>query len=110
MSSRDDNFLVTDILEAIQKILAYKEGLSYEEFLKDSKTKDAIVMNLLIIGEASNRLSEDFKTENSRVPWSKLRGFRNRLIHEYFGVDYSIVWNVISNELISVENEIKNLI
>lgn len=110
MSSRDDNFLVTDILEAIQKILAYKEGLSYEEFLKDSKTKDAIVMNLLIIGEASNRLSEDFKTENSRVPWSKLRSFRNRLIHEYFGVDYSIVWNVISNELISVENEIKNLI
>lgn len=109
MSSRDNKLLVEDILEAIQKILNYKEGLSFEEFFKDSKTKDAIVMNLLIIGEASNRLSEDFKTKNSRVPWSQLRGFRNRLIHEYFGVDYSIVWNIISIELSSLQHEIKKL-
>ena len=63
-------------------------------FSTDSKTVDAVVRNFKIIGEAVNRLPEDFKNQYQNIDWHKIRGFRNRIVHDYFGIDYQIVWQI----------------
>jgi uncharacterized protein with HEPN domain len=85
--------------EAAEKILKYSKGLSFEDFLTDDKTIDAVVRNFEIIGEASLRIDEDFRLENPQIEWKKLRGFRNRIVHDYFGIDYEIVWSILSEDL-----------
>lgn len=96
MSKRSSNVLLLDMKEASEKILKYTKGLSFEEFLTDDKTIDAVVRNFEIIGEASLRIDEDFRLENPQIEWKKLRGFRNRIVHDYFGIDYEIVWSILS--------------
>ncbi|MBP7436852.1 MAG: DUF86 domain-containing protein, partial [Bacteroidia bacterium] len=68
------------------------DGLTYEDFCKDNKTIDAVIRNFEIIGEATGRLPEVFKDQHTEIDWHKIRGFRNRIVHDYFGIDYSIVW------------------
>lgn len=94
MSKRESKLLVEDIMDSANKILEYTQGLSFEEFTNDSKTIDAVIRNFEIIGEAANRLPEDFKDTHSNVDWHRIRGFRNRIVHDYFGIDYSIVWEI----------------
>lgn len=94
MSKREPKLLVSDILESAHKILTYTEGQSFDDFTKDSKTVDAVIRNFEIIGEAANRLPEDFKAHFSEIDWHRIRGFRNRIVHDYFGIDYSIVWTI----------------
>ena len=94
MSKREPKLLVEDKMESTNKILEYTQGLSFEEFTNDSKTIDAVIRNFEIIGEAANRLPEDFKDKHSNVDWHRIRGFRNRIVHDYFGIDYSIVWEI----------------
>jgi uncharacterized protein with HEPN domain len=85
--------------EAAEKILKYTKDLSFEDFLTDDKTIDAVVRNFEIIGEASLRIDEDFRLENPQIEWKKLRGFRNRIVHDYFGIDYEIVWSILTEDL-----------
>ena len=92
MSKRDPKLLIGDILDSAAKILSYTQGLSLEDFNKDSKTVDAVIRNFEIIGEAANRLPEEFKDRYPEIDWHRIRGFRNRIVHAYFGIDYSIVW------------------
>lgn len=99
MSKRDNDILVEDILESCQKINKYTAGLTFSDFQKDDKTIDAVIRNFEIIGEAANKLSEDFRENNSSIDWHKIRGFRNRIVHDYSGVDLSIVWTIITNFL-----------
>ncbi|MEO9805244.1 MAG: DUF86 domain-containing protein [Reichenbachiella sp.] len=103
MSKRDNTLLLLDMKESSEKILKYTSGLNYDSFISDDKTIDAVVRNFEIIGEAANRIAEDFKAKNPQIEWRKLRGFRNRIVHEYFGIDYEIVWSI-------VEQDIKELI
>lgn len=67
--------------------------------LEDSKTADAVVRNLEIIGEAARRLPDDFKIEHTEIEWVKIVGLRHRIVHEYFGVDLDIVWQILKNDL-----------
>ena len=94
MSKRNAKLLVEDILESCYKIMEYTKNISFEEFVVDTKTIDAVVRNFEIIGEAANRLSEEFKDLHQNIDWFRIRGFRNRIVHDYFGIDYSIVWQV----------------
>ncbi len=94
MSKRIAQLLVNDIIESGEKILHYTQGLTYEQFLEDEKTIDAVIRNFEIIGEAANRLPEDFKEMHTAVDWYKIRGFRNRIVHHYFGIDYAILWKI----------------
>ena len=94
MSKREPLLLVEDIIESAVKILDYTQDLSFEEFTKDSKTIDAVIRNFEIIGEAANRLPEDFKDKHPHIDWHRIRGFRNRIVHDYFGIDCSIVWEI----------------
>jgi uncharacterized protein with HEPN domain len=94
MSKRTPNLLVGDILDSAHKILKYTEDASFENFLSDSKTVDAVIRNFEIIGEAANRLPEEFKDRYPSIDWNRIRGFRNRIVHDYFGIDHSIVWQI----------------
>jgi uncharacterized protein with HEPN domain len=106
MSKREIQLLLEDILEATIKILSYTREMDFDDFLKDEKTIDAVVRNFEIIGEAANRVPEDFKSDHPEIEWRRIIGFRNRIIHEYFGIDYKLVWK-IRNENIS---ELKDFI
>ena len=102
MSKRDPKLLVSDILESCHKILQYTENMNFEEFCSDSKTIDAVIRNFEIIGEAANRLPEDFKDQYTSIDWHRIRGFRNRIVHDYMGIDYGIVWEIKDNYIISL--------
>src|SRR5688500_3366295 len=99
MSKRNSELLIGDIVEAAKKIERYTKGISFDEFINDDKTIDAVIRNFEIIGEASNRLPEEFKRINNNIDWTRIKGFRNRIVHDYFGIDHSIVWNIIQNYL-----------
>ena len=107
MSRRTPQLLLEDILLCAGKILSYTQKLSYEEFVSDDKTVDAVIRNFEIIGEAANRLPEEIKNQYSSIDWYKLRGFRNRIVHDYIGIDFDIVWNIKENFLPLLIDEIK---
>ena len=99
MSERDISLLLGDMLESALKIKRYVEGMDYESFISDEKTVDAVVRNFEIIGEAANRIDPDFKIRYPELGWKRIRGFRNRIIHEYFGIDFEIVWTIIEEDI-----------
>jgi uncharacterized protein with HEPN domain len=99
MSKRTPDLLIQDIIESAQKILDYTQGLTYDEFKSDSMRVDAVIRNFEIIGEAANRLPEEVKDKITGIDWHKIRGFRNRVAHDYMGINYFIVWQ-IKNEFL----------
>jgi len=110
MSERGDIDFLKDILEAVIRIKNYCEGMGYEDFLSDTKTQDATIRNLEIIGEAAKALSIKLRTKYPDMPWKGMAGIRDRLIHDYFGVNLDIVWNVIKDELPKLEPQIEMML
>ena len=110
MSNRDPRLLISDILESVDKIKKYTSGLSFESFLEDSKTLDAVIRNFEIIGEAANRLPDDFKDKHLSINWHRIIGFRNRIVHDYMGVDYKIVWTIIQKDLDKLTSDLQKII
>ncbi len=99
MAERRDSDLIQDIHEAINRIQRYAAGLTYQAFLKDTKTQDAVARNFEILGEAAKGLSADFRRKHREINWKDIAGMRDRLIHHYFGVNWEIVWDVIQSKL-----------
>src|SRR4030067_2432495 len=110
MSKRSDKLLLEDILEAIESVLEYTHDITVEEFFSNKKTKDAVIRNFEIIGEAANKLSIELKNQYPHIDWQGIIGFRNKLVHDYFGVDYDVVWNIKTNHLPTLKNDIRRLI
>lgn len=110
MSKREDIILLEDINECIVKIQRYSNGLTISIFLQDEKSQDAIARNFEIMGEAASRLSEEFRAKHTNINWRLLKDFRNKLIHVYEIIDYSIVWNAIQIELPSIQSGIQLLL
>lgn len=99
MSKRRDRDYLGDIREAIRRIGTYIAGLSYEQFMQDTKTQDAVVRNLEVIGEAAKNLSRPLRNRHPQIPWKDLAGVRDKMIHHYFGINYEIVWTIAREEL-----------
>ena len=110
MSKKDRNILLNDVLESIQKIKKYTKGMNFEQFLQDDKTIDACVRNFEIIGEVSSKIDEDFKLNHSEIEWNRMKGLKNRMIHDYSGVDYQVVWDIISEYLDELEYQVEKLL
>ena len=97
--NRDYRLYLDDILEAIDRIQEYVQGMDEDTFGSDKKTQDAVIRNLEVIGEASRNLSNEMKAQADEIEWPKIIGLRNILAHEYFGVSIPIVWDIIQNKL-----------
>jgi uncharacterized protein with HEPN domain len=110
MSKRDYRLLLEDITESIDKVFAYTQNMTYNDFVNDIKTQDAVFRNFEIIGEAANQVPEEIKNTYPQIEWHKLISLRNRIIHEYFGVDSNIVWNIIQNNLSDFKASINNIL
>jgi len=110
MSERGWKLFLRDIFESIEKIETYVKGISFDEFMDDAKTQDAVVRNLEIIGEASNKIPKDIQHRYTEIPWTQIVGMRNRLIHAYFVVDHEIVWEIITKELPELKKEISKIL
>jgi uncharacterized protein with HEPN domain len=106
---RDKDFL-GDITEAMNLISLYTKGLTYRKFLEDRKAQDAVVRNLEVIGEASKNIAAAFKAKHPDVPWKKVAGLRDKLIHFYFGIDYKIVWSIVKKELPKLRKQVKEIL
>jgi len=90
---------MNDISQAIDRIGQYIKNLSFDAFSDDQKSVDAVARNLEIIGEAANRLPEEFKEKYSEIEWYKVVGLRHRIVHEYFGIDLEITWQILHKDL-----------
>ena len=109
-SRRADRLLVDDMIESLRRISEYIEGMQRETFLTDQKTIDAVVRNLEIVGEAAVRLSLEAKQRGPTIEWSQIIGLRNRIVHEYFGVDTEIVWEIGRRDLPVLGESLRRLL
>ena len=100
---RDYRLYLDDILESCRKIRQFTEGMSFDEFERDVKTQDAVIRNFEVIWEAANRLPDEIRSLYHHIEWPKIVGFRNILIHEYFGVKLDTVWSAIKEKLPHLE-------
>ena len=107
---RDYKVFLEDMLEAIRKIRLYTGGLSLQAFTADARTFDAVIRNLEIIGEAAKQIPEDIRSLRPEVEWKRVGRLRDILIHQYFGVDAQIVWDIVQNKLAPLEQAAKALL
>jgi len=98
-----------DILEAIQKIAKYTNKLNKSTFKKKDIVIDAVLRNLEILGEASRKLPDDFKTKFNQIPWNKIIGLRNIVLHEYINVDLDIIWDIITKNIPETKLKIEGI-
>jgi uncharacterized protein with HEPN domain len=118
---RDDTVYLHHILDAIGLIEEYTKGVSENVFLAKSMVHDAVVRQTLaphcvwcsagveIIGEAARNISEEFRGKHSRLPWGKMTGIRNKIIHEYFNINYAIVWDTVRDDLPGLNKSIEKI-
>jgi uncharacterized protein with HEPN domain len=109
MSKREPSVLLDDIRTSIGKIERYIANLDEASFVADEKTIDAVVRNLEIIGEAAKQLPAEFKTRYSKVPWPQIAGLRNRIVHDYAGIDLKLVWNILQTAIPKLALQIAEL-
>lgn len=98
-----------DILASIANVEQYTKELSFEEFVHDRKTIDAVVRNLEIIGEAAKNLPEEITAQYPKIPWNRIISMRNKVIHEYFGVDVDILWKTIQEDFLALRRQIEDV-
>ena len=110
MRKRELGDYIQDILEAIVEVEDFTKGMKFEDFLGDKKTVNAVVRSLEIIGEATKKIPNSMREKYSEIPWKWMTGMRDKLIHEYFGIDLEIVWEVINNELPPIKPLIREIL
>lgn len=106
---RPVSLLLFDIFESIEKIEEYTRGMTFDQLMEDERTKDAIVRNIQIIGEASKHIPEDLVTMHPEVDWKGITGVRDIVTHRYFRIDWHLLWTSIREELPPLKGQIKNL-
>ncbi|MFN3740862.1 MAG: DUF86 domain-containing protein [Thermodesulfovibrionales bacterium] len=107
---RNYKLFLKDILESINKIEIFVGTMSFDEFMKDEKTKSAVIREIEVIGEASKNIPESIRSKSPNLPWKDLARMRDKIIHSYFGVYYEIIWKVITDRLPEIKQLIADLL
>lgn len=107
---RDFILFIEDILEAINKIETYTQGMSFQEFCTNSMAIDAVIRNFEVIGEAAANIPEKITEKYTDCEWKEAIGFRNILIHNYFGIDIEAVWDTLMNNIQPLKRHIKEVL
>jgi len=106
-----DQLCLESILESIDRIFEYSSGSpSADDFNNDYRNFDATMMNFVVIGEMVDKLSIDFKNKHPEIEWHKIKGFRNIVAHDYFGVDAEEIWQIIKNDIPKLKKDIQHII
>ena len=106
---KDDLAYIDHILDCIRKIKEFTTGLSLKDFSVNELVQDAVIRNIEIIGEASKKISSDTKQIYYEIPWKEIAGMRDKLIHDYLGVDVEVVWRTITEDIPTLEKQIKEI-
>jgi len=106
---KDDRVYLLHVRDACDRILEYTTGGS-DAFRKDARTQDAVIRNIEIIGEAVKNLSDELRDANPDVPWKRMAGMRDRMIHGYFGVDIDLVWEVVETHVPELRGRVERLL
>ena len=110
MSERSNKELLTDIIECIDKIFRYTNGMELNDFMQDERTVDAVVRNFEIIFDASNRIEESLHNQFPEVEWRRIIGLRHRIAHDYFGIDFRIIWEIRETKLADFKRQMENML
>ncbi len=110
MPSRNWKLRIQDILESIDAVLSYVTGMTFEDFVRDRRTVDAVVRRFTIIGEAAGHVPEEICNLNPEIPWADMRAMRNFVVHEYFGVDEKTLWDTIHEDLPGIMEPLQRLL
>lgn len=106
---RDYRLYLKDIVEAMEAIENFVEGIELDEFKQDDKTSSAVIRKFEVIGEATKRVPEDIRQKYSQIPWKEMAGMRDKLIHFYFGVDYKLIWQTIKYRIPQIKPVIRQI-
>jgi uncharacterized protein with HEPN domain len=108
MSDSKDWLALKGILEAIEKIISFSVAFNEpSELFADTKSFDAVCMNFIVIGEMADRISNDFKDSHSNIDWKGIKGLRNIIVHDYFGIDADEIWSIIKTEMVALKSSIQ---
>jgi uncharacterized protein with HEPN domain len=110
MSKRKPDVYLQDILESIEYIQSFLDGVSEDEFYKNVEKQDAVLRRLEIIGEAVKHLPEEIREDHPDIPWRQIAGMRDIIIHEYFGVTLNMVWIVATDDILDLKTKVEKII
>ena len=110
MSQRSSRIFLEDIIQSADKIRRYTKGLEYDDFVRNEMVTDAVLRNIEIIGEAAGNIPEDIRSLYPHIPWRRIVGLRNIVIHAYFNVDLNIIWQIVTVNLPEIRDDIRSVL
>lgn len=110
MSKRDIRLFLEDIYSSCQKIQRYTENKTHDEVMNDELLIDGIIRNLEVIGEAVKNIPLNFRKKHPSIGWKKMAGLRDILIHQYFGIDYEVLWDIVKNKIPQLNEQIQKVL